>query len=122
MSLARDFFYAGVPGIIMTSWAVEDRSGTKLMDYFYQFIAEGKSRPEALRLAKIEYLDNCDKLTAHPHYWAAYMNVGDISPIDGFGKKNNAIYILSATATILILALLLFIRSRRKKNGKHAAG
>lgn len=122
MSLARDFFYAGVPGIIMTSWAVEDRAGAKLMDYFYHYIAEGKSRHEALRLAKIEYLENCDKLTAHPHYWAAYMNVGDISPIDGFGKKNNSIYIFSAAATLLIIALLLFIRSRRTKNGKQAAG
>jgi CHAT domain-containing protein/Tfp pilus assembly protein PilF len=122
MSLARDFFYAGVPGIIMTSWAVEDRSGTKLMDYFYQFIAQGKSRHEALRLAKIEYLDNCDKLTAHPHYWAAYMNVGDISPIDGFGKKNNAIPIFSAVAAILVISIFLFIRSRRKSKGKQATG
>lgn len=122
MSLARDFFYAGVPGIIMTSWAVEDRSGAKLMDYFYKFIAQGKSRHEALRLAKIEYLDNCDKLTAHPHYWAAYMNVGDISPIDGFGKKNYTISIISAVATILVIATLLFIRTRRKKNGKQTAG
>jgi CHAT domain-containing protein len=39
MSLSRDFFYAGVPGVVMTSWAVEDRTGIKLMDYFYKHIA-----------------------------------------------------------------------------------
>ncbi len=118
MSLSRDFFYAGVPGIIMTAWAVEDRAGIKLMDNFYKYIAQGKSRHEALRLAKIEYLDNSDKLTSHPHYWAAYMNVGDISPLDGFGKNKSYLSVYGAGATLLTLALLTLLGIRRKRNRK----
>jgi len=116
MSLSRDFFYAGVPGIIMTAWAVEDRSGAKLMEYFYKYIADGKPRHEALRLAKIEYLDNCDKLTAHPHYWASYMNVGDISPLKGFGKKSAPFALYGALAALCVVASFLVFRTIKKQN------
>jgi len=116
MSLSRDFFYAGVPGIIMTAWAVEDRSGVKLMENFYKYIATGKPRHEALRLAKIEYLENCDKLTAHPHYWAAYMNVGDISPLEGFGKKTPPFALYGALVALLVIGTWIMIRLIKKQN------
>jgi len=121
MSLSRDFFYAGVPGIIMTSWAVEDRSGVVLMEYFYKYISQGKPRHEALRLAKTEYLENCDKLTSHPHYWAAYMNVGDISPLEGFAKKTTSFSLYGAAATLFSIALILFIYLLKKQKSKKAA-
>ena len=116
MSLSRDFFYAGIPGIIMTAWAVEDRAGIKIMENFYKYIAQGKPRHEALRLAKIEYLDNCDNLTAHPHYWAAYMNVGDISPLEGFGKSYMDYLLYGAGGlTSIIVVFLIFKKRKRKK-------
>lgn len=118
MSLSRDFFYAGVPGIIMTSWAVEDRSGVVLMEYFYKYISQGKPRHEALRLAKIEYLENCDKLTSHPHYWAAYMNVGDISPLEGFAKKTTPFSLYGAAATLFSIVLILLIYLLKKQKSK----
>jgi CHAT domain-containing protein len=120
MSLSRDFFYAGVPGIVMTSWAVEDRTGVKLMEYFYKYIAEGKPRNEALRLAKIEYLDHCDKLTSHPHYWAAYMNVGDISPLEGFGRRTSPFSLYGAAASLAAIAVLLLLRRRKNEINKQA--
>ncbi len=121
MSLSRDFFYAGVPGIIMTSWAVEDRSGVILMENFYKYISQGKPRHEALRLAKIEYLENCDKLTSHPHYWAAYMNVGDISPLDGFGKKPIFISFYSTVATLFCITILLLAYFLKKRSNHKPA-
>lgn len=116
MSLSRDFFYAGVPGIVMTVWAVEDRAGIKLMDNFYKHIAEGNPRHKALQNAKTEYLENCDNLTAHPHYWASYLNVGDISPLNDFRKKPVSISVNGTIATILaffILASAVFLHRKR---------
>lgn len=121
MSLSRDFFYAGVPGIIMTAWAVEDRAGVKLMEYFYKYIAQGKPRNEALRLSKIEYLETCDKLSSHPHYWAAYMNVGDISPLEGFGRKSTPFSLYGGVATLVALASLILFRMLRKRNVKSSS-
>jgi len=95
---------------------VEDRSGVKLMEYFYKYIADGKPRHEALRLAKIEYLDNCDKLTAHPHYWASYMNVGDISPLEGFGKKSTPFVLYGALAALFVVASFVLFRTIKKQN------
>ena len=116
MSLSRDFFYAGVPGIIMTAWAVEDRSGVKLMENFYKYISQGKPRHEALRLAKIEYLENCDNLTSHPHYWASYMNVGDISPLEGFGKKSPPFLLYGSLVALLAIASFIVFRMIKKQN------
>ena len=88
------------------------------MEYFYKYIALGKPRHEALRLAKIEYLDNCDKLTSHPHYWAAYMNVGDISPLEGFRKKTTPFSFYGAVATLLSIALIVLVYLLKKRKSQ----
>lgn len=116
MSLSRGFFYAGVPSIIMTSWAVEDQSGALLMSSFYKYLEKGKPKNEALQLAKIEYLENTDQLKAHPHFWAAYMNIGDIQPIRNL-KHPVAWYlygIYALAGLILITATILYYRKRKR--------
>jgi len=116
MSLSRGFFYAGVPSIIMTAWAVEDLSGSELMTSFYKYLSEGKPKNEALRLAKIDYLENSDQLKAHPHYWAAYMNIGDISPIRHLRKPIPSFcYYLSSGLAILAIAFLILFRIRKQR-------
>jgi len=116
MSLSRGFFYAGVPSIIMTSWAVEDQSGSELMSAFYKYLAEGKPKNEALRLAKIEYLENTDQLKAHPHFWAAYMNIGDISPVQQLKRPLPVIaLLLGGVAILLLAALAVYLYQRRKR-------
>jgi CHAT domain-containing protein/Tfp pilus assembly protein PilF len=116
MSLSRGFFYAGVPSIVMTSWAVEDQSGSELMSQFYKYLAEGKAKNEALRLAKIDYLDNADQLKAHPHFWAAYMNIGDVSPIVNLHHPFPLMNYIILIAAGLTLILLIFFIYRRKRN------
>lgn len=81
MSLARGFLYAGCPSIIMSLWEVEDQAGTKIMTSFYKNLKRGKTKDEALRLAKISYLENSNSRLAHPHYWMSFKSIGDNSPI-----------------------------------------
>ncbi len=81
ISLARGFLYAGCPAIIMTLWEVEDNSGTKIMGAFYKFLKRGKRKDEALRLAKMEYMEGANSRLAHPHYWLGYVSIGDNSPL-----------------------------------------
>ena len=81
MSLARGFLYAGCPSIIMSLWEVEDESGTKIMTSFYKNLKRGKSKDEALRSAKLEYLNSVNSRLAHPHYWLGFVSLGDNSSL-----------------------------------------
>lgn len=110
ISLARAFRYAGVPNIVMTLWAIEDRSGSEIMEGFYRNLKQGKGKREALRNSKLEYLASADLLRSHPYFWAAYVSIGDDSPL--FKKERS---ILSLTFMLLIAGLgpVLFFRLRR---------
>jgi CHAT domain-containing protein len=77
MSLARGFLYAGCPSLVMTLWDVEDDAGTRIMHSFYRNLKKGKTIDEALRQAKLTYLENANARMAHPHYWLGYLSIGD---------------------------------------------
>lgn len=81
MSLARGFIYAGCPSILMSLWEVEDQSGTEIINLFYKNLRKGKTKDQALRLAKIEYLENANPRLAHPHYWQGFVIIGDNSAL-----------------------------------------
>ena len=81
MSLARGFLYAGCPSVVMSLWEVEDVAGTKIMTSFYKYLKAGKTKDEALRLAKLKYLENSNSRLAHPHYWMSFKCIGDNSPV-----------------------------------------
>jgi CHAT domain-containing protein/Tfp pilus assembly protein PilF len=77
MSLARGFMYAGVPSIVMTNWEIEDKSGAEIMISFYQYLLKGYRKDDALRQARLDFLENTDMLRAHPYFWGAYMCIGN---------------------------------------------
>ena len=113
MSMARAFIYAGCPSIVMTLWQVEDKSGAKIMNDFYYYMSKGKRKDVALRMAKLKHLENSDPLTAHPHFWLGYVNIGNPDAI----KTSNDFYFI---ILVFVFALLIFadwyFRRKRKKN------
>jgi CHAT domain-containing protein/Tfp pilus assembly protein PilF len=113
ISIARGFFYAGVPSVVMTLWSVEDNSSAELMELFYKHLKEGLPKDEALRLAKLDFLNKSDQLTAFPYYWAGYVSIGDNSPLQ-IGRHKYLNYILLFPALILILAAFYFRKKKRK--------
>ena len=68
MSLAKGFTQAGVPSIVTSLWAVDDCATSNMMIQFYKHLKEGESKDEALRNAKLTYLQTSDKIHAHPFY------------------------------------------------------
>ena len=108
MSLARGFMYAGCPSIIMTLWQVADKSSSELMTSFYKYLKRGKSKQEAMRLAKLDYLETADDLTSNPYFWSAFVVLGDNSPI--YRKSGVAYWMIIVT---LFLGMVLFIQYRR---------
>ncbi len=116
ISLARGFLYAGCPAIVMTLWEVEDNSGTKIMSSFYKFLKKGKRKDEALRLAKLEYLENSNSRLAHPHYWLGYVSIGDKSSL--FRSYDYYFFgLLLLTISGVVIEQIIRMRKARKKRG-----
>ncbi|MEL6558062.1 MAG: CHAT domain-containing tetratricopeptide repeat protein [Bacteroidota bacterium] len=106
VSLARGFAYAGVPSVVMSHWQVDDRSTSLLMEKFYQQLSEGKSKSEALRVAKIAYLKEAKGIMRHPFYWGAFVVIGDNSPIAEKGlQRNYYVFLLGVLLFIMVLML-----------------
>ncbi|WP_421921040.1 CHAT domain-containing protein [Marinifilum sp.] len=114
MSLARGFFYAGCPSIIMTLWTVEDQTGSNLMTNFYTFLSQGLKKDEALRQAKLKYLETSDPLKSHPYFWSGYVTMGDVDPLYDFDLNNNIVYMGLGGLFIILLFIFRKKIARRK--------
>lgn len=104
MSLARGFLAAGTESVIMSLWKLEDGASADLMSWFYAGLAKGERKSEALRNAKLQYLNQADDLSAHPAFWAGYVQVGAADPLDlgGKGDSDWVLWVLALGLSALI--------------------
>jgi CHAT domain-containing protein len=78
-SLARAFAAARVPASVMSLWLLHEATAPALVEAFFRYLQEGKTKDEALRLAKLDYLKNDDNFeTTHPFFWAGLTAAGDM--------------------------------------------
>lgn len=90
LSLARAFAFAGCPSMVMSLWNVSDQSTSELMVLFYEELRAGKTKDEALRLAKLNYLKTATSEYAKPIYWAGFIPTGEMNafPTNYFPQPN----------------------------------
>lgn len=81
ISLGRSFMQAGAPSVVMTLWEINDESTADLMVLFYEGLAKGLPKNEALQEAKLAYIDAQTSLGAHPFFWASAVCIGNPAPI-----------------------------------------
>jgi tetratricopeptide (TPR) repeat protein len=85
LGLMRAFLSAGAASLVLTCWAVEDRSTAQLMETFYQKLAHGWTKGRALCYAQLQLLrgqdDQKDTDHSHPYYWAPFFLVGNAGPL-----------------------------------------
>ncbi|MCF8338762.1 MAG: CHAT domain-containing protein [Bacteroidales bacterium] len=112
MSLARGFLYAGVPNVVMTLWPIEDESTSKIMNLFYKELAKGKEKDEALRQAKLRFLENTDMLNAHPHFWGSFVTIGPDTPIKNINKKTDTVYWIGGVLLLIAVGGIIIRRFR----------
>lgn len=118
ISLTYGFLNAGVPAVVMSLWQVEDHSTQKLMQYFYQNLAQGMSKDQALRQAKLEYLKLADPLTAHPRFWAAFVAQGNMQPVSFLSERGFFSRMPFWLIFWLILGILAIYLGMRARNAK----
>lgn len=113
ISLGRAFRYAGCPNIVMSHWQVNDKSTAFIMDEFFHNLKKGMNKSEALRKAKLTFLDDPkNKYFSHPYYWSAFVLMGDAKPVS---SRSWSAEIVIALCLLVGLMTLVFAKKRRKK-------
>lgn len=114
MSLARGFAYAGANSLVASQWKVNERSTALLFQRFYLYLKAGKTKSEALRLAKLWALENAGTdARQSPYYWAGFIFMGCDGKMELPNKWQN--WGLAAGGFGLVFGTLFFFRRRQRK-------
>lgn len=82
ISLARIFYAVGAKSIVASLWKINDPLTVPIIRDFYIELNKDQYKDEALRKAKLNYLQTGPPgLRHHPYYWAALVPFGDMKPL-----------------------------------------
>jgi len=112
LGMQKAFFEAGASSIIVSLWDVNDKYTSYFMKEFYEFLSEGLDKPEALRKAKLSFIN---KYSANPYYWAAFVLSGNPSgmKIQSASIFGTFSYLILTLFIILIVSFLYYKRNPR---------
>ncbi|NVO11656.1 MAG: CHAT domain-containing protein [Bacteroidales bacterium] len=108
LSISRSFMCAGSQSVIMSLWVASDRSTNGMLNDFYLNLLKGMRKDEALRLAKLKYLEETESIFSHPRFWAGIVVNGNQNQLYHHWYLKRAIL-----ATAIILGLLFAFRKRK---------
>lgn len=113
MSVARGFINTGSSSVVSSLWDINQKSTNQIVTTFYTHLKKGASKSEALRTAKLAYINKYKGTSdASPFYWSALVLTGNS---DVIFQNYNAIWYTLATLIILIFLVYIFkIRTNNK--------
>ena len=111
MSLSRGFLQTGSKSIISSLWNVDDHSSSRIMSSFYEQLNNKHTKPEALRKAKLSYLENVSLSESSPYYWASIVFIGNEAPVV-LPTKFNLLY--GVLITLLVIIIIVFILKKKR--------
>ncbi|PWU01468.1 MAG: hypothetical protein C5B52_07325 [Bacteroidetes bacterium] len=115
MSLSRGVLYAGCPSVITTLWRADDKATAFIMQEFHKNLEQGEDLPNALRLAKLEFIHKYPSTAKNPSLWAHLILMGKTDPLYTSNFKmwlSIGLGILIATA---IAALIIMKKGTKSK-------
>jgi len=119
LSLSRAFYYAGAGNVINSLWPIDDAATAQLFNVFYKTYTQGNSG-DALRKAKLQYLQkNTGSLNA-PYYWAGLVHTGQDK--EGDGKDSRWLLGVLLISLLLSVIVLLYRYKRRRPQLSLLAG
>ncbi|HEX5024681.1 MAG TPA: CHAT domain-containing protein, partial [Agriterribacter sp.] len=80
-SLARGFSTAGIPSVAATLWKADEATIYAVSDKFNEYLAAGMRKDDALRKAKLYFMEHGEKEQLLPFYWANMVLLGNADPI-----------------------------------------
>ncbi|MDQ3755970.1 MAG: CHAT domain-containing protein, partial [Acidobacteriota bacterium] len=72
IGLARGFFSAGAPSLLLSLWTVDDQATADLMTHLYTRLCAGDAPATALRAAQLRMLEQ----RPHPFFWSPFVLFG----------------------------------------------
>jgi len=117
-NLATIFYLNGSDAVLASKWQLPDETTPYIIENFYIYLKAGVRKDEALRLAKIKYLDNQDDpVKRHPYFWAGFVLIGNSDPIELSDHQSffpSMFFLVSVTILALLLRLFrrLFLKNR----------
>ena len=118
MSMARGFYYAGVPHIITSLWQVNDASVNGLFKNFYA-AARNENYADAFHQSKIKYLQaeqSSEKYS--PYYWAGLIFIGNDDEADA-GNSLQWWFLLPAVVLFVYAGKKMIKRKAGVKHQQH---
>jgi CHAT domain-containing protein len=109
MGISRALRYAGAKSLALNLWSVNDKVASEFATDFYLYLNQGETKSEAIRMAKLNQLK---KANANPHFWGAYMMIGNPSPITGKSTANSPLVFSLLLVTIFLTGFITYRKER----------
>ncbi len=116
--LAQAFLRAGAQSVIGSLWNVNDKQTARFMAEFYQHLAAGQPKAEALRAAKLDMLQRGSD--AAPCFWAPFILIGEADQpvaINGpslWARSRNGLFYALLMALIIPPTFILSKKGRSR--------
>ncbi len=101
LGFSRAFTYAGAQSLSINLWPIRDQTASEISSEFYASINAGKNKADALRDARIHYLNHSN---SDPYLWGAFIMYGNIDP-----PVNNYKFMIQLLLSGLLITGLCFI-------------
>ncbi len=112
MSLAHSFMYAGCPSVIMSLWKIDEKASADIIAAFYKYLSAGKTKSEALRLAKLQHIQAAESISSHPYFWAGMTLMGSEEPVYTSSLTGTWLWALGGLLLIVLCWYFLFRKKR----------
>ncbi len=114
LSLAWAFNRAGAKSSIISLWDANDYASSVIMPVFYKYLADGNTKPEALRKAKLDFIKSSDDLTSNPYFWAGFEYYGNDTKILVQNKKVPVLLLIGVLCVVVVLVLAVVVFTKFK--------
>ncbi|MFN8282530.1 MAG: CHAT domain-containing tetratricopeptide repeat protein [Chitinophagales bacterium] len=116
MNFSWSLYYAGAHNILASKWNAADKTTDNIIADFYALLKKGKSKSEAIQLAKINYLNKTDAIGAQPFFWANFILNGDASSVNIAPSFFEKYWLIPVFILLSYFVVLLFQKKLYKTN------
>lgn len=109
LSLARSFIESGAESIVMSGHAVPDYASSQIMTGFYEELANGASKHQALSKSKKHYIESSSQMHQHPYYWAGFVLQGNDNALI---QKEIPYMVIIGLSLVAIILISFWLKSR----------